>query len=74
MAAHLGVFAREPLDLDVAQVPAQARVQLTRKVVVEFGQELDVEEEHGGRGQFVSDDIEEDFRALVFGRFGGTLG
>ena len=41
--------------------------------VVEFTEEFGVEEEVGGRSEFVGDGIEEDFGTVVFILFGGAL-
>ena len=73
MLPHLRVFPRETLDLGVAEATAQAGVELAREIVVELGEELDVEEEDGGGGEFVGDDVEEDLGAMVFGGFGAAL-
>ena len=73
VAADAGIFAREPLDLCVGEVATQAEVQLAREVVVEFGEELDVEEEDSGRGELVGNDVEEDLGAVVFVFLGRAL-
>lgn len=73
MLPHLRVLPRETLDLSLAEAAAQAGVELAREVVVELGEELDVEEEDGGGGEFVGDDVEEDLGAVVFGGFGAAL-
>lgn len=70
MATHLGVLHREALHLVPGEAAAQPRVQLAREVVVEFREQLDVEEEHGRGGELGRDDVEEDFRAGVLGRWG----
>lgn len=71
--ADAGVLAGEPLDLCVGEMSAESHVELAREVVVEFGEELDVEKEHGRRGELVGDNVEEDFRAVVFVFLGGAL-
>lgn len=45
VATDAGVFAGKTLDFSVGEMSAQTHVQLAGKVVVEFGEELDVEEE-----------------------------
>lgn len=67
MSLDFWIFAREALDIGLAEPTTQSRIELAREVVVEFGQELHVEEEHRRGRQFVGDHIEENFRALVFG-------
>lgn len=42
-------------------------------IVVEFREELCVEEEIGGGGQLICDGVEEDFRAVVFILLGCAL-
>lgn len=57
----------------MGEVATEAGVEFPRKVVVEFGEEFDIEEEDGGGGEFVGDHVEEDFWAVVFGGLAGTL-
>lgn len=52
---------------------AEASVEFAGEVVVEFGEEFDIEEEDGGGGKFVGDDVEEDLGAKVFVLLGGAL-
>ena len=66
MSADLRILAREAVDVGFGQMAAEPDVEFAREVVVEFGEQLDVEEEDGGGGQLVGDDVEEDFRAVVF--------
>lgn len=73
MSPDARVFTREPLDFVVGEVAAEAHVELAGEVIVEFGEEFDVEEEDGGGGEFVGDDVEEDLRAVVFVFLGGAL-
>lgn len=66
MAPDPRVLSGEALDFCIGQVPAKSHVQLAGKVVVEFGEKFDVEEEDRGRGQLVRYYVEEDFGAVVF--------
>ena len=66
MLLDFRILSGEAVDFGLAQLSAQPGVELAREVVVEFGEKLDVEEEHGRRGEFVGDDVEEDFWAVVF--------
>ena len=73
MSADLRIFPGEALDIRFGEVPAKPDVELAREIVVEFGEQLDVEEEDGGGGEFVGDDVEEDFWAEVFVFLGAAL-
>ena len=73
MSPDARVLSCKPLDFVVGQVAAEARVEFAGEVVVEFGEEFDVQEEDGSGGEFVGDDVEEDLGAVVFVLFGGTL-
>ena len=73
MSPDPGIFSSESLDLRIIQMTTQPHIQLAGEVVVELGKKFDVEEEHGRRGQFVGDHIEEDLRAVVFVLTGGAL-
>jgi len=73
MSPDARVFTRESLDFVVGQVTTEAHVEFAGKVVIEFGEKFDIEEEDGSRGEFVGDDVEEDLGAVVFVLFGGTL-
>lgn len=73
MAANSRIFTGETLDLGVGEMSAESRVQLAWEVVVEFGEKLDVEEEHRRGGEFVGHDIEENLRAVVLVLLGGAL-
>lgn len=68
-----GVLAGEALHLRVGEVPAESHVQLAGEVVVEFREELHVEEEDGGGGELVRDHVEEDLWAVVFVLLVGAL-
>lgn len=73
MSPDARVLSCKPLDFVVGQVAAEARVEFAGEVVVEFGEEFDIEEEDGGGGKFVGDDVEEDLGAKVFVLLGGAL-
>lgn len=73
MAPDPRVFSCEALDFRVGQMPAETHVQLAGEVVVEFGEELDVEEEDGGGGELIGDYVEEDFGTVVFVLLDGAL-
>jgi len=66
MPTDLRILSGEAVDVGFGEVTAEPDVELAREVVVEFGEELDVEEEDGGGGELVGHDVEEDFRAVVF--------
>lgn len=66
MAADLRILPRKTVDVGLGEVAPQPDVELAREVVVEFREQLDVEEEDGGGGQLVGDDVEEDFGTVVF--------
>ena len=73
MSADPEVLARKSFDLGLGQLSAQTHVKLARKVVVEFGQELDIQEEDGRRGELVGHHVQKDFGAVVLVGFGGAL-
>ena len=73
MVPDARVFAGEALDFGVGEVTAEAHVEFTGEVVVEFGEELDVEEEDGGGGELVGDDVKEYLWAVVFVLLRGAL-
>lgn len=73
MSADLGVLLGKLLDLLLGQVAAEAEVQLAGEVVVELGEELDVEEEDRSGGQLGGGGIEEDLGAVVLVLEVGTL-
>lgn len=66
MLADSGIFASEPFNLGLIEVPAKPNVQFSGEVVVEFGEELDVEEEHSCRSQFIGNNVQKHLRAIVF--------
>ena len=73
MFPHLRVLPRESLNLALAQVAPKPRIQLPREIIVEFREELDVEEEHRGRGELVGDNVEEDLGAVILRGFSSAL-
>jgi len=73
MTLDLGILTGKAVDVILAQATAQTGVQFARELVVEFREQLGVEEEVGGGGEFVGDGVEEDFRTVVFMGFSGTL-
>ena len=73
MFADARVFAREPFHFGVGEVSTEAHVQFAGEVVVEFGEEFDVEEEHGGRRELVGYDVEENLGTEVLVLLGGAL-
>jgi hypothetical protein len=66
MLANPGILTSEPLDLSLVQMPTESDVQLSGEIVVEFGKELDVEEEHRRGCQFIGHHIKKHLRAIVF--------
>ncbi len=66
MPADLRILPGEAVDVGFGEVTPEPDVELAREVVVELGEKLDVEEEDGGGGELVGDDVEEDFGAVVF--------
>lgn len=73
MVPDAWVFAGESLDFGVGEVATKTHVELAGEVIVEFGEEFDVEEEDGSGGELVGDNVEKDLRAVVFVLFGGAL-
>lgn len=66
MPANLRILPGEAVDVGFGEMTSEPDVEFSRKVVVEFGEKLDVEEEDGGGGELVGDDVEEDFGTVVF--------
>lgn len=50
MPPHLGILPREPLDLIGTQMSPQPCIEFPGEVIVEFGEEFNVEEEDGRGG------------------------
>lgn len=73
MTPHLAILSCKPLHLRLRQPPAKPAIQFPGEIVIEFREEFDVQEEDGRGGEFVGDDVEEDFRAGVFGGWVGAL-
>lgn len=67
------ILSRKSLDFRIRETPAQSLIQLAGKVVVELGQQLDIEEENGRGRELVRDHIQENFRTIVLVLQGGTL-
>ena len=65
MPPYSGILSRKSFNLSLAQLPSEPSVQLPGKVVIEFGEKLDIEEKDSGGGQFVSDNVEENLRTIV---------
>lgn len=64
--SDLRIFPGESFDLAGTEMSAQSCVELAREVVVKFGQQLHVQEEDRGGGEFVGHHVEEHLGAVVF--------
>lgn len=61
------ILARKALDLFAGEAAPETDVELARELVEELGEQLDIEEEDGGRGELGGDDVQEDFGAEDLG-------
>lgn len=73
MSPNLRILPRKTLNLVLTQPLPQSRIQLPREIIIKLRQEFDVKEEDRSLGQFGGDDVQEDFRTVVFVRQGGAL-
>jgi hypothetical protein len=72
MSLDFGVLTSEAFNGAVVEV-TEVLFQNAGELIVEFTQQLRIEEQVRGRGELVSDSVEEDFGAVIFVLLVGTL-
>jgi hypothetical protein len=73
MPLNSRILFGESLHLIFTQSPSQSQIQFPRKIIIEFREQFDVEEEDSCRGEFGGYDVEEDFGTVVAVGFCGAL-